>query len=135
MAFCYCTARLIHLDFLPEYCFVSEHKTRGGGSRYSPGEVIDCYATPCIGSPDLEKTCTSHAERQNLNIRMQIRRMTRLTNGHSKKWENHDAALALYFAFHNFCRVHSTLKTTPAVAAGLTDHVWSVGELLAAIAN
>ena len=63
-------------------------------------------------------------------MRMQIRRLTRLTNAHSKKWENHEAATALYFAFYNFCRVHSTLKTTPAVASGLTDHVWSVAELL-----
>lgn len=97
--------------------------------------MIDAIATPCIGTPDLDKTCTSHVERQNLNIRMAIRRMTRLTNAHSKKWENHDAALALYFAYHNYCRVHSTLKTTPAIAAGLTDHVWNVGELLNKISS
>jgi hypothetical protein len=78
---------------------------------------------------------------------MQIRRFTRLTNGFSKKWENHQAALALFFAFYNFCRVHITLtdatrteterprKTTPAMASGLTDHVWSVAELLDAIAR
>jgi hypothetical protein len=108
---------------------------KGGQSRYSPGEVVDAYAVPCIGEPEMDDVCTSHAERQNLNIRMGIRRMTRLTNGHSKKWENHDAALALYFAYHNFCRVHTTLKTTPAVAAGLTDHVWSVAELLEEIAT
>lgn len=112
---------------------VKVYATPSGGksqSRYSPGEVVDAYAVPCIGEPEMDDVCTSHAERQNLNIRMGIRRMTRLTNGHSKKWENHDAALALYFAYHNFCRVHTTLKTTPAVAAGLTDHVWSVSELL-----
>ena len=63
-----------------------------------------------------------------------MRRMTRLTNGFSKKWENHEAALALFFAYYNFCRVHSTIKTTPAVKAGLTDHVWSVKELLEAVA-
>jgi hypothetical protein len=61
---------------------------------------------------------------------MQVRRLTRLTNAFSKRWENHEAALGLYLAYYNFCRVHMTLKTTPAVAAGLTDHVWSVQELL-----
>ena len=59
--------------------------------------------------------------------------MTRLTNAHSKKWENHKAAMALWFAYYNFCRVHATLKTTPAVAAGLTDHTWGMAELLAKI--
>ena len=82
------------------------------------------------GAPDEDKICTSHAERHNLTIRMQIRRMTRLTNGFSKKWGNHEAALALFFAYYNFCRVHSTIKTTPAVAARLADHSWSVNELL-----
>ena len=61
--------------------------------------------------------------------------MTRLVDAHSKKWENHDAALALFFAFYNFCRVHGTIKTTPAVAAGLTDHVWNMAELLSKAAN
>ena len=70
-------------------------------------------------------------ERQNLTMRMCIRRLTRLTNGFSKKWENLKAAIALHFAWYNFCRVHQTLKTTPAVKAGLTDRVWTVGELLA----
>jgi hypothetical protein len=65
-------------------------------------------------------------------MRMRIRRLTRLTNGFSKKWENLRAALALYFAFYNFCRVHRTLRVTPAMEAGLTDHVWSIGELLTA---
>ena len=64
---------------------------------------------------------------------MQIRRLTRLTNAFSKRWDNHDAALGLYLAYYNFCRVHTTLKTTPAAAAGLTDHVWSVQELLGKI--
>ena len=98
--------------------------------RYSPGQVIDAYPVICTGQPDEERICTSHAERANLTMRMTLRRLTRLTNAHSKKWENHEAALALYFAFYNFCRVHSTIKSTPAVAAGLTDHTWSVKELL-----
>lgn len=98
--------------------------------RYSPGEVVQTHRVVLLGTPDVERICTSHAERSNLTIRMSLRRFTRLTNAHSKKWANHHAALALFFAFYNFCRVHSTLKTTPAVAAGLTDHVWSVAELL-----
>jgi hypothetical protein len=66
-------------------------------------------------------------------MRMQIRRFTRLTNGFSKKWENHNAALALYFAYYNFVRIHSTIRVTPAMEAGITDHVWTMGEMLAKV--
>jgi transposase-like protein/IS1 family transposase len=103
---------------------------QGTAARYSPGEVVGAYPVTCIGSPDEDRICTSHAERQNLSMRMTIRRLTRLTNAHSKKWENHSAALALYFAYYNFCRVHATLKSTPAVAAGLAAQTWSVQDLL-----
>ncbi|MFL5328898.1 MAG: hypothetical protein ACJ8C4_08270 [Gemmataceae bacterium] len=103
----------------------------GPESRYSPGQVVDTYKVVIIGRPNKKRVCTSHAERQNLTMRMTIRRLTRLTNAHSKKWLNHEAAVALYFGYYNFCRVHQTLKTTPAVASGLTDHVWSLEELLA----
>jgi hypothetical protein len=82
--------------------------------------------------PDYERICTSHIERQNLTMRMQIRRLTRLTNAFSKKWDNLRAAIALHFAYYNFCRVHSSLRVTPAMEAGITDHVWSIAELLAA---
>jgi transposase-like protein/IS1 family transposase len=98
--------------------------------RYSPPHVVAIVATPKIGTPDPDRICTSHIERSNLTVRMQVRRMTRLTNAFSKKWENHEAALALFFAYYNFCRVHMTLKCTPAEEAGLTDHAWSVLELL-----
>jgi hypothetical protein len=81
--------------------------------------------------PDFERVCTSHIERQNLTMRMQIRRLTRLTNAFSKKWENLRAAIALHFAYYNFCRVHSSLRVTPTMEAGLTDHVWSIAELIA----
>ena len=87
------------------------------------------------GDPDLDRACTSHSERLNVSLRMQIRRLTRLTTAHSKKWENHEAMLGLYFAWYNFVRVHSTIKTTPAVAQGLTDHVWTIEELLAEVAD
>ncbi len=105
----------------------------GTAARYSPGQVVHTRKVISSGTPDEDRVCTSHIERQNLTMRMTLRRMTRLTNGHSKKSENHRAALALYFAYYNFCRVHSTLKSTPAVAAGLTGHTWSVAELLGRI--
>lgn len=102
-----------------------------GERRYSPAEVVSTEVVPVIGQPDPKKICTSHIERQNLTMRMQIRRFTRLTNGFSKKFENHWAALALYFAFYNFCRIHSSIRVTPAMEAGLTDRVWELAELLA----
>jgi IS1 family transposase len=107
-----------------------------GATRYSPPEIIRTEKSVEIGTPDEDKICTSHVERSNLSIRMAMRRMTRLTNAHSKKWENHEAAFTLWFCFYNFCRTHETLsdaanrKTTPAMAAGLTDHVWTLEELL-----
>jgi transposase-like protein/IS1 family transposase len=103
-----------------------------GEGRYSPAEVAATEVVPVMGQPDPDRICTSHIERQNLSIRMGTRRFTRLTNAFSKKWENHWAALACWFAFYNFCRVHKSLRVTPAMQAGIADHVWSVGELLAA---
>lgn len=100
--------------------------------RYSPAPIVNIDKKAVIGSPDQDRVCTSYIERNNLNVRMQIRRMTRLTNAFSKKWENHEAAMALYFGYFNFCRKHGTIKTTPAMAAGLTDHPWTVEELLSA---
>src|SRR5262249_28418653 len=111
-------------------------ETEEGQRRYSPPQVTGVIATNRIGTPDPDQICTSHVERSNLTIRMQTRRMTRLTNAFSKKWENHEAALGLFFAYYDFCRQHMTLtadmgyKCTPAMRAGLTDHVWSVQELL-----
>ncbi len=105
--------------------------------QYSPGEVTGTIKTPCCGNPDNARICTSHVERQNLTVRMQNRRMTRLTNAFSKKWANHSAMLALSFAYYNFCRPHQTLtenrgcKQTPAMESGLEDHVWTLEELVA----
>jgi transposase-like protein/IS1 family transposase len=104
--------------------------TPEGERRYSPAEVISTETVVGIGQPDPKRICTSHVERQNLSIRMGIRRFTRLTNGFSKKFENHCAALMLWFAFYNFCRVHMTLRVTPAMAAGIADHIWTVKELM-----
>jgi IS1 family transposase len=101
-----------------------------GEARYSPAEVVSTERVPVIGDPDPERICTSHIERQNLTMRMQIRRLTRLTNAFSKKWENLWAALCLYFAHYNFCRVHRSLRVTPAMQAGIADHVWDLQELL-----
>jgi IS1 family transposase len=99
--------------------------------RYSPSRVVEAVPNIVFGNPDPEKICTSHVERQNLNIRMAMRRFTRLTNAFSKKWENLKAALALYFAYYNFCRIHSTIRCTPAMEAGITGHVWEIKDLLA----
>ena len=105
---------------------------REGEARYSPPDVVDSVPKPILGSPDRNRICTSHVERQNLTMRMQIRRLTRLTNAFSKKWENLWAALCLHFGWYNFCRVHRTLRVTPAMEAGIADHVWELQELLSA---
>lgn len=104
---------------------------RDGEQRYSPAEVVDVEVVPVMGKPNPRRICTSYIERQNLSIRMGMRRMTRLTNAFSKKWENLEAAYALHFAYYNFCRIHKTLRVTPAMEQGITDHVWTIAELIA----
>ena len=84
-----------------------------------------------MGNPDSDRICTSHIERQNLSIRMGMRRMTRLTNAFSNRWENLEAAYYLWFTFYNFCKVHETLKITPAMEQGITDRIWTIMELVA----
>jgi transposase-like protein/IS1 family transposase len=103
-----------------------------GEKRYSPAEVESVEVVPVVGNPDPDRICTSIVERQNLTIRMGMRRLTRLTNAFSKKWENLWAAYCLHFAYYNFCRIHKSLRVTPAMEAGLTDHVWEIAELLSA---
>jgi IS1 family transposase len=103
---------------------------RDGEQRYSPPEVIKAVPFRVMGSPRGEQICTSHVERQNLSIRMGMRRMTRLTNAFSKKWENLEAAYALWFAYYNWGRKHQTLGMTPAMRQGIADHVWTIGELI-----
>jgi IS1 family transposase len=98
--------------------------------RYSPPEVSHVEKVPVMGNPVPEMICTSHIERQNLTIRMQMRRLTRLTNAFSKQWENLWAAYCLHFAYYNFCRIHKTLRVTPAMEAGITDRVWELAELI-----
>ncbi len=102
-------------------------KLEGGReARYSPGEVTDIVKTPVLGNPDMKRSSTSHIERQNGSLRQWCKRLTRLTYAFSKKWDNLKAALALHFAYYNFCRVHSSLRVTPAMEAGITDHVWDL---------
>jgi IS1 family transposase len=105
----------------------SDEETR----RYSPAKCIGCDMKVVSGDPDPKHVSTSFIERQNLTMRMQMRRFTRLTNAHSKKVDNHRHMVALHYMFYNFCRVHSTLRVTPAQEAGLSDHVWNIEELIA----
>jgi IS1 family transposase len=101
-----------------------------GQKRYSPAECIGCQTRTVSGAPNPSHISTSYAERQNLTMRMSMRRFTRLTNGFSKKIENHAAAVALYFMYYNFGRKHQTLGMSPAMAAGISNHVWSVEEIV-----
>src|SRR5438309_5923270 len=98
--------------------------------RYSPATCIGCQPALATGHPDPDHISTSFVERSNLSMRMGMRRFTRLTNGFSKRLENHGHMVALYFMHYNFCRVHKTLRVTPAMEAGLTDHVWSLEEMI-----
>jgi len=98
--------------------------------RYSPAECIGCERIAITGQPDPNHVSTSYIERHNLTLRMSIRRYTRLTNAHSKKLRNHTAALGLFLCFYNFCRLHQTIRCTPAMAAGVTARVWSIEDLV-----
>jgi IS1 family transposase len=105
--------------------------TPAGPGRYSPPACIGIQMVPIMGEPDATHISTSYVERANLTIRMQNRRFTRLTNAFSKRVENLEHSVAITFMHYNFCRVHQTLRITPAMAAGLTDHVWELSELIA----
>jgi IS1 family transposase len=100
-------------------------------TRYSPAECIGCNTVVIAGRPNPKHISTSYVERQNLTMRMQMRRFTRLTNAFSKKVENHCHAVALHFMYYNFCRIHQTLRVTPAMEAGVADHVWTFEEVVA----
>ena len=103
---------------------------RDGAARYSPPECIGTQTHTIQGAPDPAHISTSYAERQNLSMRMAMRRFTRLTNGFSKKVENLQHANSLYFMYYNFARIHSTLRVTPAMEAGITQHVWTLDEIV-----
>jgi IS1 family transposase len=99
-------------------------------SRYSPAECTGAKKVPVEGKPDHKHISTSYAERNNLNIRMHSRRMTRLTNAFSKKMENHAHAMSLHFMYYNFVRIHKTLRTTPAMAAGVSKKLWEMSDVV-----
>jgi IS1 family transposase len=98
--------------------------------RYSPAECLGCERKVITGNPKSEHISTSFVERQNLTMRMGMRRFTRLTNGFSKKVSNHFYSIAVHFMHYNFCRVHKTLRVTPAMEAGIADHVWTIEEMI-----
>jgi len=101
-----------------------------GQRRYSPPEVTNLQKVEVMGTPDKKRICTSHIERCNLTIRMQMRRLTRLTNAFSKKWENLWYAYCLHFTWYNFVRIHQSLRVTPAMAAGIAAGVWEIENLI-----
>ena len=119
--------------FGTEVDYAQLHKIFGAptpdASRYSPATCIGCDMKTVMGDPDPKHVSTSFVERQNLSMRMGIRRFTRLTNAFSKKVENHAAAVAIWFMYYNFVRVHQTLRVTPAMEAGISDHVWGIEEM------
>jgi IS1 family transposase len=106
---------------------------RESEARYSPAECVGCRAIPISGEPVAKHVSTSFVERQNLTMRMQMRRFTRLTNAFSKKIDNHAHAIALHFMHYNFCRVHQTLRVTPAMEAGIADQIWSIEEVVSLV--
>jgi len=102
-----------------------------GPGRYSPPKVVGVAIHTISGNPHRSKICTSYVERNNLNLRMNVRRLTRLTNAFSRKWENLKAALSLWFWYYNFVRIHTSTRVTPAMAAGVTNRVWELEEIIA----
>ncbi len=115
------------------------HKIYGASleneARYSPAVCIGCEMKQVSGNPDPKHVSTSFVERQNLTMRMHMRRFTRLTNGFSKKIDNHAYAVALHFMYCNFVRIHQTLRVTPAMEAGLSNHAWELSELVGLLSN
>jgi IS1 family transposase len=112
--------------------YSAPESTVPASTRYSPGEVVDVSKVAVFGRPDMDKVCTSYIERQNLTLRMHCRRLTRLTNGFSKKLDNFKAAVSLNFAYYNFVLRHATLRMTPAMAAGVATDFWTVADLVEA---
>jgi len=119
------------VDFAQLVKIYGKEPHTGGQRRYSPAECLGAIKTPVYGEPDPEHISTSFAERANLTMRMNMRRFTRLTNAFSKKVENHAHAVALHMMYYNFVRIHKTLRTTPAMAAGVTDKLWEISDVVA----
>jgi hypothetical protein len=106
-------------------------QTAPGPARYSPAACMGIQKKSVFGQPDEAHVSTSFVERSNLTVRMGMRRYTRLTNGFSKKLENHVAMTTIFFVYYNYCRIHQTIKVTPAMEAGLTDWLWEIEDLVA----
>ncbi len=121
------------IDFAQLIKLYGNEGEEGTKGKYSPAECTGAKKERIQGKPDMQHVSTSYVERQNLTMRMSMRRFTRLTNGFSKKVENHVHALSLYFMYYNFCRIHKTLRVTPAMEAGVTDHVWEIEDILSLI--
>jgi transposase-like protein/IS1 family transposase len=122
----------LDVDFAQLVKLFGDYGQSSADARYSPSPIMEVISKVRAGNPDPAHISTSFVERQNLTMRMAIRRFTRLTNAFSKKLANLKAACALHFAYYNFCRIHSSIRVTPAMEAGLTDHVWELEEMLAA---
>ena len=117
-------------DYAQVVKLYGDYGQHDAAGRYSPSPIVEVISKVRDGRPDPAHISTSHVERQNLTMRMAIRRFTRLTNAYSKKLDNLKAACALHFAYYNFCRVHQTLRVTPAMEAGVSDHVWKIAEII-----
>ena len=121
-----------HVDYAQLFkVFASE--TNAGRGRYSPPEMVRSEKEVLIGDPDPAHVSTSFVERQNLSVRMECRRFTRLTNAFSKKLANLKASVALHYAHYNFVRIHRTLRMTPAMAAGVSDRLWEIDDIVALV--
>jgi IS1 family transposase len=118
------------IDFATLIKIYGKPLSEGPETRYSPAQCMGARKAAITGRPDYAHVSTSLVERQNLTMRMSMRRFTRLTNGFSKKVENHEHAVALHFMHYNFCRIHKSLRVNPAMEAGIADHVWSLEELI-----
>lgn len=111
----------------------TEGQSKSDSRRYSPSEFSGSEKHVKMGNPDMKHVSTSYVERQNLTIRMHMRRFTRLTNAFSKKLENHMHAISLYFMFYNFCKIHKSLRVTPAMEAGISEKLWEISDIVALI--
>jgi len=118
------------IDYAMLIKLYGDYGQHDAAGKYSPSKIIDVISKTIQGNPDSSKISTSYIERQNLTVRMQMRRLTRLTNAFSKSLTHLKAAAALHFAYYNFCRIHQTLRVTPCMEAKVTDHIWTIAELL-----